>query len=279
MSAEKSLRLLKNLRVGCDPEVFVFNVKTQEHVSAHGLLPGTKDRPHDVKDGMVQVDGMAAEFGIDPAPDEKTFVRNIRSVMRQLQAMLPKDHIISVKSTASFSKEIMDAQPPEALELGCEPDFNCYTGRENPTPDATDKLYRTGGGHVHVGWGGGMDVLDPTHLQDCQALVAEMDYQLGIPSLHWDGDFERRTLYGAPGAFRPKPYGLEYRSLSNQWLLKEEYVRYVFRQTKAAYKAMLDNTAKSKRLIPLYGGAVKLEARQVMNLGQEVGSEFYGKNV
>jgi hypothetical protein len=46
---------------------------------------------------------------------------------------------------------------------------------------------------------------------------------------YWDKDKERRKLYGKPGAFRPKPYGCEYRVLSNAWVDKPEVASLLFR--------------------------------------------------
>jgi hypothetical protein len=68
----------------------------------------------------------------------------------------------------------------------------------------------------------------------CIALAKQLDYYLGIPSLIYDDGVKRRTLYGAPGAFRPKPYGMEYRVLSNAWLRSEGLMRWVFNTTNKA---------------------------------------------
>lgn len=65
------------LLVGADPELFVSD--NGKLVSCHGLLPGTKAEPHRVERGAVQVDGMAAEFNIDPAGDEETFITNLNT--------------------------------------------------------------------------------------------------------------------------------------------------------------------------------------------------------
>ena len=64
--------------VGCDPEVFV--KKNNQFVSAHGLIRGDKKNPFPVKDGAVQVDGMALEFNINPAHSENEFVFSVQSV-------------------------------------------------------------------------------------------------------------------------------------------------------------------------------------------------------
>jgi hypothetical protein len=50
----------------------------------------------------------------------------------------------------------------------------------------------------------------------------------------WDKDATRRQLYGKAGAFRPKPYGMEYRVLSNRWLDSEPLMRWVYNTLQTA---------------------------------------------
>jgi len=221
--------------IGCDPEMFL---KQGDYVSAHGLIPGTKEAPHSVTNGAVQVDGMAVEFNITPAQDEEAFITNINTVMAQLRAMLPAHEIVA-DPVAEFTREYMASQPPEALEMGCEADYNAYTGEANPRPNG-NVSFRTAGGHVHIGWTKDMPLDDPEHVEACQMLARELDYYLGIPSVFWDHDDRRRELYGNPGAYRVKPYGVEYRSLSNAWLKDEALMRIVYRQTMKAFNNLVE---------------------------------------
>jgi hypothetical protein len=216
--------------VGADPEVFVRD-KQGRFRSAHGLIPGTKKEPYKVKDGAVQVDGLALEFNIDPASTREQFVHNIGSVMGQLAAMVP-DYELVIQPSVRFNGNHLRAQPEEALELGCEPDYDAYKEKENPRPNNKTTL-RTGAGHVHIGFTEGADPQDPEHIQRCITLVKHLDAFLGLPSLSWDNDTLRRTLYGKAGAFRPKEYGVEYRTLSNAWLRDPRLVGYVFDQVQA----------------------------------------------
>lgn len=228
--------IIDNLKIGADPELFVRNGK--ELVSAVGLIPGDKKNPHKVKDGAVQLDGMAAEFNIDPASSPEEFVANVSSVMAQLSAMLPKGHSLDAIPVADFGEELINAQPASARELGCDPDFDAYTGQENPTPNVNTP-FRTGAGHVHIGWTDGADITDPKHLADCRALALALDITLAIPSLSFDPDNRRRELYGNLGCFRPKPYGMEYRVLSNAWLRDPALVEWVFKQTKFTFERLI----------------------------------------
>lgn len=218
---------MDKILVGADPEVFVRDKKGRFR-SAHGLIPGTKQEPYKVKDGGVQVDGLALEFNINPAATREEFIHNIGSVLGQLAAMVP-DYEIVIQPTAKFNGNHLRAQPEEALELGCEPDFNAYTEEENPRPDNQTTM-RTAAGHVHIGFCENADPRDPEHIRRCCTLVQQLDAFLGLTSLFWDPDRKRRRMYGGAGAFRPKTYGVEYRTLSNAWLKDPALVGYVFDQ-------------------------------------------------
>jgi hypothetical protein len=99
---------------------------------------------------------------------------------------------------------------------------------------------RTASGHIHIGWTKDEDPNDPVHFADCCALVKQLDYFLGLHSILWDRDNRRRSMYGKAGAFRPKPYGVEYRVMSNVWLTNEELMRWVFDQTHKAVDTLLN---------------------------------------
>lgn len=218
--------------VGADPELFV--AKEGKLVSCHGLLPGTKEKPFPVKGGAVQVDGMAAEFNIDPAHDEEGFITNLNTVQEALRELLG-GHTIEAIPVAHFGLEYIQSQPLEARILGCEPDFNAWLdGKENPKPNE-DTPFRTASGHVHIGYKDGGLSLD-----EGVVVAKQMDFFLGLSSLFWDDDTQRRELYGKAGCFRPKPYGVEYRTLSNAWLKSEEISRKVFRLVQTGMKALFD---------------------------------------
>lgn len=214
--------------VGADPEVFMFQKGVP--VSAHGAIQGTKENPFKVDMGAVQVDGMALEFNIDPAETAEQFTLHIREVMRQLGAMVP-GYDLNPVPVAHFGLDYINTQPREAVELGCNPDFNAWLGGEpNPRPDAQTP-FRTGAGHVHIGWTKDMDQYDGEHREACIMVTQQMDYYLGLGSLLFDKDNQRRQMYGQPGAFRYKPYGCEYRVLSNSWLRSDKLIKWVFDQT------------------------------------------------
>ena len=239
-----ALDLLPSFLVGCDPELFVLDPKGR-YVSAAGMIPGTKEEPHIVDGGAVQVDGMAAEFNTDPVNNFEDFWTNIQKVMKQLQDFLPKGHTLSMVPSVTFDKDIFDAAPDDAKILGCTPDWNAWEMAINPVPDTEKTPYlRTASGHLHFGWTKDADVFDSEHMMHCFDLVKQLDWYLGAWSVGMDPDATRRLLYGKSGACRVKPYGVEYRVLSNFWLLNESVAQQTWMRSVAAIRDM------SRRYLP-----------------------------
>lgn len=223
------------ITVGADVEV-VLRDKGNNLVSSIGLIGGDKHFPFVVPNGNLQEDNVLAEFAIDPVEDKVSFVNNISSVLNSLKAKIePMKLGYHVEASAVFPKEQL--QHPLAQQFGCEPDFNAWTGKQNPRP-LPSKVgdLRTCGGHIHVGF-----EFDPEADPKAQAeLIQWMDVYLGLASVVLDEDTERRKVYGKAGAFRPKEYGVEYRVLSNFWIKSKELTEYVYDQTYLAYERYLN---------------------------------------
>lgn len=220
-----------NFTIGADPELFVRGPKGTP-VTAHGLIPGDKKAPFKVNDGAVQVDGMALEYNIDPSPytDFDAFNSKIVSVMKQMHDMLPEGHKFMIQPSVQFDPTYYNENvPQEAKELGCDPDFCAYSEdifAPNPRPDGDSGL-RSAAGHIHIGWGADIPVDSEEHINVCRHIVKNLDATVGLGMLLIDGDTERRKLYGKAGAYRPKTYGVEYRTPSNAWVGSREKRRWI----------------------------------------------------
>lgn len=207
-----------SFKFGADPELFVFD-KDDKPVGAYPFIPGTKADPYPVSCGAVQVDGMAAEFNINPACSYEEWEHNLKTVISELKKFIPKDYKLKAVSSVVFSQEEWDKAPDEAKELGCSPDFDAWTKTVNPPPhNEENPTLRTASGHIHIGWTEDKPPSDEEHLRHCQDLVKQLDWFLGAWSTRLDLNTARRSLYGKAGACRYKPYGVEYRVLSNFWV-------------------------------------------------------------
>jgi hypothetical protein len=217
--------------IGADPELFLKNVNGK-FISSIQKFGGTKLNPKPIGENCyVQEDNVAVEFNIPPAASVTAFVASINHALfkiRERASELKLDVVI--EPSAKFDKDQL--KHPKAKVFGCDPDWNAWTGKQNPPPRCNDKALRSAGGHVHIGCIAWMNDHPVVRQND---IARAMDLFLGVPSLEWDNNTERRMLYGKAGAFRPKEYGIEYRTLSNAWLKSSELMQWVYSQ---AHKAM-----------------------------------------
>jgi hypothetical protein len=233
------------ITVGADIELFLKDKASGRLVSAYGLIPGTKEEPFPVRKGAVEVDGMAVEFLIDPAHDSKEFYNNIQTVLSEVRRMLPR-YDLCIQPVAEFGADYIARQPKEASNLGCMPDYNAYTGEPNPRPNVQTP-FRTASGHIHVGWTNGVDPFEKSHYEACCWLTQAMDAYLGMLSFKLGTpeeqrmDAQRRELYGKAGAFRPKPYGMEYRTMSNSWVTTPRTIVWAYEAAVKSVQSLLED--------------------------------------
>ncbi len=219
------------LMLGADPEVFVGDDNGVKSII--GKIGGTKEFPRplfEIGEGFaVQEDNVALEFNIPASKNKREFVRNITKATSFLETMVHDMHGYKfVKDSAvSFPEE--ELQDVRSHVFGCDPDFNAWTKSINPKPRAQDRNLRSCGGHVHVGCGPDFDITSG---------VKWCDLMLSVPAVKMDTGLLRKSLYGKAGAFRAKPYGFEYRSLSNFWIFNKRYIGWVYDNTKRALVAV-----------------------------------------
>jgi hypothetical protein len=227
--------------IGADPEFFV--QRNGHIIPAHDFGFGTKSMPMKTPNGSVQVDGLALEVNVTPAGTRNEFIKNVFSVITDLSHMVQhKDPLYKLTALPSVNigiKKIKDL-PPYAQRLGCEPDFDAYIGEKNPLPNAQSP-YRTGSGHLHLGWTENAQAGNFRHLITCRRLVKNLDYYVGLVTLLFDNDNRRRSLYGKAGAHRPKKYGVEYRVPSNKWTQDAKLAGLMFDQAQKAFRAYQAN--------------------------------------
>lgn len=219
--------------LGADPEIFLVDA-AGALVSSIGKIGGTKEEPKPLAIGdgyAVQEDNVAIEFNIPPAQSESEFVMCIQNATEFLrnEVLAAQGLAFSQLSAASFPPK--ELRSPAAKVFGCDPDFNAWTGKRNPKPKAEDKTLRSCGGHLHVGFDGFQSE------EDVRRFIKYCDLHLSIPAVLMDTGELRKKLYGKAGAFRYKPYGCEYRSLSNFWVFDPKLTAWAH---KAVDRALAD---------------------------------------
>ena len=211
------------MRLGTDPEVFLQD-NAGNPVSAIGYINADKWNPMQIPDMpegyTLQEDNVSLEYGVPPSASADEFVEHINAVMEKSKEYLP-NLTFSKLSCIVFPENQM--QHPLAHVFGCEPDFNAWTKEVNSKPEPPHPFMRSAGGHIHV-----------ETTKDQLAVIRAMDLFLGVPSVLMDNGEMRKQLYGKAGAFRGKSYGVEYRTLSNFWIFKNELIRWVWDNTQRA---------------------------------------------
>lgn len=215
---------MMSVSIGADPELFVVDMNSRRFISSVGKFGGTKDTPKPIgQNCFIQEDNVAVEFNIPPSKSKEEFLKSINYSLETIaQRAKELDLVVDLSATAVFDNgELLSDQ---AKVFGCDPDFNAWTQTKNPAPRAKNKNLRSAGGHVHVGCKdfGGFEI------------ARTLDLFLGIPSVILDPNNERRELYGKAGACREKPYGVEYRVLSNFWLKAPKFQEWVYTRTHEA---------------------------------------------
>ncbi len=221
---------MNTLTIGCDPELFLQDAAGGLK-SAIGLIGGTKEQPMPVielgKGFAVQEDNVAVEYNVPPSSTALEFSTNVGQMMAYLEGFVQANYGLQFSKLSAAVFPASELKAPGAMVFGCDPDFDAWTGKQNPRPRAKNKALRSGGGHVHVGYT--FDSIDDKLRQ-----IRCMDLTMGVGSVLMDKDSTRRELYGKRGAFRDKVYGVEYRTLSNFWVMRPELCSWVFENTQRA---------------------------------------------
>lgn len=214
---------------GADPEFFVKDTRLGKHISPHEITTGTKAEPEPIiwegKEWGVQVDGLALEintpvFGHISELFYKTkeFIKGpLSQLVRQRTGN--RNLTLSKSIVNTFGADVWDSVPDCNKELGCSPDFDADTGRVNESPIPEHPRFRTTSGHISFGW----DYDGQVPFEEARAVINNLvdvgaHYRLlSRDKSVWNQERVRRRLYGKYFAFRPRPYGAEWRAPSNAW--------------------------------------------------------------
>lgn len=202
------------MTVGTDPELFLLD--NGKPLSAEGLIGGSKSKPIYIDGIGLQEDNVMVEFNTPVTKTASEMTDHIDKALKLIEEMTKKTILI----VPSLRFDAVSLSTFQACESGCDPDFNAYTLSQNMAPMLSGTDMRYAGGHIHIG----RDLQD----KEKSEYVKLMDLVIGLTSLKYDKDTERRAMYGKAGRFRPKSYGVEYRSPSNWWIKRSDYITLIF---------------------------------------------------
>jgi len=212
------------ITVGADPEFFLLHATRSENgegiIPCVGLVPGTKQAPHDLGEGyFCHEDNVAVELGIPHTPDGSVLGHIIKDgKARILSEFFPGgEHILHILDHKDFTEH--DLRSKQAQTFGCEPDFDAYTnGKMRDVPDVMKRgMTRYAGGHVHIGGNFNCPPFVAALFADLFLSVYMQSFAPRQTPNRYNVARPRAEYYGRPGVFRPKEYGIEYRTPSNWW--------------------------------------------------------------
>lgn len=210
--------------IGSDPEFFIS--QNGKIVSSVGRIGGTKESPKNIGTCSVHEDNVCLEININPSYSKEEFISNILNSIKEVNDYFP-EYKIEERSFITMNDSELTSE--DSLVSGCSSDYNALNGSLNVAPDLSKTNNRSAGGHIHIGL---PERLNNEHF--VRNLTLMFDIYLGVPSVIMDDDKERRSLYGKASCYRKKDYGFEYRTLSNFWVFKEDYIGWVYDNSMAA---------------------------------------------
>jgi hypothetical protein len=224
---------------GSDPE-FILIDTDGNYRTAIGIVQGDRENRISLQGHQFFYDNVMAECAIKPARSKKKTLENFRECL-QLYADMVRPYKLHVQASHTYSETEM--RHPATREAGCEPDYCAYQWKlQKPPKRAIEQTnLRSCGGHIHLGH----PILTSDGPEPLLAIFM-LDLMVGVPSLWLDKDptsAARRGLYGKAGRYRPKDYGLEYRSLGNFWLQSPQLVSLVFDLCRFAVEMVADGRA------------------------------------
>lgn len=228
--------------VGCDPEWFVQEKSTV--VAACGKIGGTKNAPLTFGDSenpgfKYHEDNVCVELAVPPESDEYNATETLVHGIRLLDKKLKEKGLRRYTIVDSFNFPTGKLKHKGATTFGCDPDYDAYTGGfdTRPTIDiAALRGWRFAGGHIHLGGE-----------FNCPPFVAAlmMDLCVGTRQIQFEPrTSKRREYYGQPGIFRPKPYGIEYRSPGNSWTANQDTIFDTYTRTMRTIQFLEGTPAK-----------------------------------
>jgi hypothetical protein len=238
-----SLRVMRSnpgIVTGADPEIFFETKDTKEVVPAWTLFAKRGRLTGDV---MLYPDGFQAEWNVAAATCLDQVASSIERSMSIIRDTAARHQInVSQNTVMPVSQEAMDKAPEEWAMFGCTPSMNAY-GEELTIPDGRTVPFRSAGGHIHYG----MHELKGTSPEAEEArikTVKALDKVIGVACVWFFREYDhpaRRQFYGRAGEYRAPKHGLEYRTLSNAWLINRVVMHLVL---ELARKCVISATQK-----------------------------------
>jgi hypothetical protein len=272
------LQHIESVMMGCDPEFFFVDgrgkvIGSEKVLPEKGLKydeakPNTyfnNENTYNYDKPIFIIDGVQAEINPEPNTCRALLANDIHACFLKLRKMLKKNgHKLSIKfdPLVNITQKELDSLSEKSRIFGCDPSLNIYQTRNQARIRVNPKKYlkRSAGGHIHLGADTWQRVLR-RKLKNAEVVVPILDLVVANTCVLIDrhpGNKERRANYGRCGEYRIKPYGIEYRSISNFWLNAYQLMSFVMGLSRQAVD-MIYESKKGNDYIKALTDAVSKE--------------------
>lgn len=217
-----------NLMFGTDCEFFL--EKDGKIVPASKYIPGEKHNPYPLENGVCHPDGLSLEVGCPPADTPEGMFANLFKVLAEVKEKFLDPNGLKISPLYKVAVDDVDGATDKDLEFGCGAELMAWNvslhhlNFKRPVGDTSQ--YRYSGFHIHLGYTtGNKESVETAY--DNSRLVRVLDSALYAAG--FTPPMDRSAQYGGFGAFRVKPYGLEYRALSCDVLNSKESISKLIR--------------------------------------------------
>lgn len=207
--------------LGADPELFL--TKRGKVVGSEKVITET--------DRVVE-DGVQVELHPQASYCREILSTNLMMCFGELRRMMRgKGCKVTNKVTVDVSKRHYNSLKDKNKQFGCGRSYNTHFD-DFPALSLEPSKYlkRSAGGHIHIGRQS-LTVKEVNVINNPKKIIPILDILVGNTAVLLDrdeGNKERRKYYGRAGEYRVPPHGLEYRTLSNFWLISEPIMSLMF---------------------------------------------------
>ena len=263
----------QSVQLGCDPEFFF--MKNGQVIGSEKVLPKNGIPDGCGYGGKTIIDGVQAELNPVSSNCRESLAYQIFICFNSLKKRLEETGAtVAAESIVDISQKELESLSKGSRLFGCAPSVNIYNENKDKTSkisaNPTTYLKRSAGGHIHLGNAIAGYIVENSQkaiavekaLKEMpEVMVPILDIIVGNTCVLLDrneGNVERRKNYGRAGEYRLKPYGIEYRTLSNFWLRSYSLFSLVFALARMSVHIVAQST-KTNDNVKLLFDAVKRE--------------------
>lgn len=199
-----------DLMFGTDAEFFLADSKGSI-VPASKVIPGTKAHPFKLEHGVCHPDGLSLEVGCPPADTPNGMLANLFAVIQEVKDKFLDPAGVTIANKMEVRVTDVTGASKSDLEFGCGSEYHKNSSNMFKDSDLSGtRNFRYSGFHIHIGYT--RDQIDSFYsFTDAVRLINVLDRLVIANDL--DTSPRRSEQYGGIGAFRIKPYGIEYRCM------------------------------------------------------------------